>query len=351
MSHPTDYLNALRSRSISFRMLQSELRAKGLGAASGWDGLLQRYATLPDAAEERNKLTEHFKDIYTRQLFYGRKAVSIFAADQAVMQRLTESLTNLLDNTSPFAKRYPMPVNEATLSQCSFDPVLVAVERDDENVRIISSCKRFYKAREPIELSALEESAKTALSGYDEVFGVKMGIVQAFDSIVLRSDLNRLEIHIDLCCPMIAEDLSRARSWYTERISPLIADLDGWNAGLGLPKNFFPLISKLYNAPDGNVISLGHATGTKSVKEEKMRQRSLDLREELFHKEGIRAIGHTDAFSIVKAWSLDGGIGRPMVTIPGHFSIAGAINAHVPHVIVDGCATCDDFETILAKLN
>ncbi len=332
-------------------MLQSELRAKGLAAASGWDGLLQRYATLPGAAEERNELTEHFKDIYSRQLFYGRKAVSIYAADEAVIQRLTVGLADLVDNTSPFAARYPMPVDEATLRQCSFDPVLVSVERDGDNVRIISSCKRFYKAREPIEMSALEESAQTALSGYDEVFGVKMGIVQAFDFIVLRSDLNRLEIHIDLCCPMVAEDLSRARSWYMERISPLIGDLDGWSAGFGLPKNFFPLISTLYNTPDGNVISLGHATGTKSVKEEKMRQRSLDLREELFHKEGIRAIGHTDAFSIMKAWSVDGSIGRPTVTIPGHFSIAGAINAHVPHVIVEGCATREDFETILAKLN
>jgi hypothetical protein len=114
--------------------------------------------------------------------------------------------------------------------------------------------------------------------------------------------------------------------------------------------NLFPLIATLYNQADGRVLSLGHSTGTRSVKDEKMRGRNLDLREELFHKSGLLAIGRTDAFSICKQWDKPNGSGVLSITIPGHFSMAGQPTSWVHYAELEGATTDDDMAFLLSKL-
>jgi hypothetical protein len=57
------------------------------------------------------------------------------------------------------------------------------------------------------------------------------------------------------------------------------------------PINLFPLIQSIYSEPDeGIIVELAFGTSTASLKHEKMRRRHLDLRTEVYHQAGTRAL-------------------------------------------------------------
>lgn len=149
---------------------------------------------------------------------------------------------------------------------------------------------------------------------------------------------------------MRAEEISNAGKWYREWVQVRLREADIECDSPIVSANFFPLIATLYEQADGRVVSLGHSTGTRSVKDEKMRGRNLDLREELFHKEGLRAIGRTDAFSISKEWDKSMGSGVLTITIPGHFSMAGQLTSWINYAELHGATTEDEVAFLLSKL-
>ncbi|WP_346727696.1 hypothetical protein [Escherichia coli] len=115
-------------------------------------------------------------------------------------------------------------------------------------------------------------------------------------------------------------------------------------------KNIFTAIDKLYKSADGTILKLGHATGTGSVKEEKMRKRKDDLRKEKYHAAGLAAIGgKTNNFSISKQWN---GAHNNILTmhVPGHFSLISSSLPFINHVIIEGCVCKSDYELLMSKV-
>ena len=193
-----------------------------------------------------------------------------------------------------------------------------------------------------------DQAVRDVLQQYDEVYAVRRGLTQAFDRLIFDASKGRAELHIDMCCPLNTEELTHIAEKYREKVNEF-ADAYGVEGFLQGPKNLFSKIEDFYNTTDGTVISLGHATGTKSVKEERMRQRNLDLRTELFHEHGIKAIKSTDAFAIKKGWKArDGHV--PSIQIPGHFSMAGAVEPIVSYAVLENCMTQNDFNSLVKRL-
>jgi hypothetical protein len=340
----------LRQRSYSFRFAASRLKAVGFPKAVGWPSLISKAKALAldDVSIDWDAMLAEVRAVYTSAIWAGTTATFLFEFDQSVPHSVFPTLQALVDSTSPFTVAFPRPVSQSTLATSSFVPAYVAFNSQPNVVRLVASCRRAYREREEILPSTLSTAAQQDLQGYDELYAVKRGFVQAFDRIVFWLSSGRVEVHIDMCELLNAEELTVLAKKYQERINTAVSLL-GYSNFLTLPKNLFPKIASFYNTAGGNVISLGHSTGTKSVKEERMRDRALDLRQELFHEHGIQAIQHTDAFAIKKGWAAaDGHI--PNISIPGHYSIIGSPLPVVSYAVLDSCKYELDFDDLVSKL-
>lgn len=340
------YLDALKRRSISFRLLQNELRVRDLPTAKGWLPLLEKYKAKVSSPTIYEEWTAGLQGIYWNHILYGPKAVRVFKVEKDVCEKVKKLLPGLVSKKSEFAKNYPLPISETELQKATFNPTPTG---SDDAGRLVLCAKRVFKAREPIELNDFDDEIKDAFGNYDELIGVRCGVTQAFDRIDVLPEKGEIHVYIDLSPMISGEEITRAFPFHIDQFNRWMAGPIGHPVLVDGGVNFYPAIAKLYNDADGRIIRLGHATGTKSIKEERMRSKLLDLREELFHKEGIKAIKDTDAYSISKVW--DTASGFPKAVIPGHFSMAGAEKALVRYAIIDGCAGITDFDMILSKLN
>ena len=300
------YLEALRSRQecYPYTIVRARLNAAKMPTATGWPPLLVKYNELVASKDRLIECRDEIRAIYLDSLLVGTRAVSVFKVTPQEAQIASEGVGALVDAASEFAVRFPLPLSDSKIRRASFNGVFChVIAHPDGSVRVFVCCKRAFRKREAIDLNVLDGSARSALEGYDEVIGVRNGFVQAFDSIVFRPSAGTVEVHIDMSCRLTRDDFSVARNFYTDRLNGLFGERFGNEKWLLLPENFFPLISKLYARKDGFVNSLGHATTTNSIKEERMRGRKSDLRHEQFHEKGMEAIhGNTDEYSIKKGW-------------------------------------------------
>lgn len=348
------YLEALRLRQecYSFRIVNSRLRAMKMPTAQGWQPLFEKFSEMAVSRERLIECRDEVRAIYLDSLLVGTRAVSVFDVAPEEAAHAAAGIGALVEPQSEFAERFPLPLSESKIRRASFNGVFCNVlEHEDGSVRVFVCSKRAFRTREAIDLNELDGHARSALEGYDEVIGVRNGFVQAFDSIVFRPAIGVVEIHIDISCRLTRDDFAKARNFYTNRLNGLFGEKFGNDKWLLLPRNFFPLIAKLYARQDGFVNSLGHATTTNSIKEERMRGRASDLRREQFHEKGMQAIkGDTDEYSIRKGWrSADEGR-IPTVLISGHFAVAGGPESRVSYAIIDGCSDEADFDMVMGKL-
>lgn len=350
-------LRAIKSRSASysFRLVQAHLREHDMPSASGWAPLMAKYESLNYEAIPtlREEYVEALQELLHRAIRCGTSVVWFFEAQTEILTALTDILPGLVDTTSNYHQSFPFTLESDELLAQSMAPVCTKFETfgdGDEHILFMCS-KRAFREREPLIINDLIDQVRDALIGYDEVIGVRSGFTQAFDRLIVRPQAGYLELHIDLCCPLNTEELAQFCISYIARLKEAAHAYCGdhlpW---LGDAKNLFPRIAELYNTRDGRVLSLGHATGTKSIKEERMRGRALDLRDELFHKHGIQAIHGTDAYSIKKGWQSATGAHVPSIAIFGHFSSAGAAHAAVRYAIIESCSSPIDVDLVRSKL-
>jgi hypothetical protein len=324
-------------------------------SASGWEPLLQKYeamnyATIPQLWEDY--LTA-LQSLLRSAIRCGSSAVWFFDGATDDLRALAQLLPSMVDEASPYHRNFPYPLSEPELLAQGMAPVRTSLGiSEDNNEHILYMCsKRAFREREPVLISAMSDQVREAFQGYEELIGVRSGFTQAFDRLIVRPSANVLELHIDLCCPLNVEELVQYYVTYVDRLKSAVVAAGGvpllW---LREARDLFPRIAHLYNAPDGQVLGLGHATGTKSIKEERMRDRTLDLREELFHKHGILAINGTDAYSIKKGWLGSAVSNVPSVSINGHFSRAGSTHGAVHHAIIEGCVSPHDLDLVRSKI-
>ncbi|MCG2596085.1 hypothetical protein [Achromobacter insuavis] len=359
-SDQLDLLNVFRAlqtrrHAFSWNAVRTTLGARfSLPTATGWDNLIQKYQALSPTHKHVAQGLAAAKETYKVSTHYGTRAVTIFDVGQSVATTLAKKTISLLDSTSIFCTTYPYPVDGATLERAPFNGAFVArtLSASDDSVRMIACSKRAYKERNTINVGSLSQSTVNDLDGYDEVIGIKSGFVQAFDSIVVRPKDGTVEIHIDMCSPspLSDADLTQYTAYFVSILNDLVPPPANVQKYLYRPRNLFGCVQKFYDDPAGNVISLGHATGTNSVKEERMRKKSDDLRKEPFHQKGLAAIASTDIYAIKKAWPGELTMLAPTVSLPGKFSQAGAIDARIDFAIIENCSSKQDFMFAVAQL-
>lgn len=348
-----NYLEALQSRSISFRFLQAKLRDNDIESAQSWPKLLHKHRNDPADPEMLTEWEAALKTIYKNHVYYGDKAVAIFEVGIDEARVLARELSALVASDSPFSAKFPLPLSDEELQAISSTPIPTKVVKRQASghKRLVFGVKRYIRSREDVDITVYEENVRDAFAGYDQLVGIKCGYVQGMDSVLINTARGQLEVYVDVSSRLTGEDISRSLRHYENYLRDWASSLLKTADPLGKPKNFLPLVRTLYDAPDGCVVSLGHSTATASLKDERMRRKNVDLRSEPFHLGGLANVQNlTDLYSITKTWPKGNGYVCPGVTIPGHFSCIGTDPRSIEYAFITGCEDGNDFDSVMSKL-
>lgn len=343
-------LDAIKAREFPFRMLGGALKARDMPSARGWAPLIEKYTDAQATPEQTLAWLAGLDEIFANSLLYGDKAIAMFDIEQSVAETLASRLDTLIPDNSLFAQYFPFQAPHDALLGASLNPVGVDLSTEDGVSRLCLCSKRYFTSRETINTSSFDDTVRESFELYDEIIGVRRGVYQAYDFFVVNAGAGRLEIHLDICRPMLGQDIKKAFTHLRQTFEDWAFAECNVSRHAFQQRNFQPTVAALYSQLDGNVLKLDHATSTGSVKSERMRRHGSDLRVEDFHHAGMQAVPSTDHFGITKEWPGPSGIGHPSITVSGHFSAAGTEGSNIGFAIVRNCADGSDFELALSKL-
>ncbi len=339
-------LGSLEER-VPFRIARRILVASGFPSGQGWDAIKEKLSQ-PSVAAKAD--FEELDDLYRQTLISTEKAVRVFDLSAAGKSKLQNALEDRLtkDSSESFTDDYPYCVSNDILTE--FDPsklIVVGKEEIDDAVWYLLSSIHVIRSRIEIPLENL-----TGLSDqqFDEVYGIHVERKQSFDAVRLPKDGNRIFVLVDEAAYATADQVRGAFS----KVRKLVKD--GASSDLlKKPRNLFPLIDKLYDDDDLDVIEFNHTSTDTSMRHEKMRGRTLCLRQADFHKSGMEGVGgKTDAFGIGVGWDFDS-VGRipakPELRILGGYSITHEKTPKIKAAHIGKCATVDETGHVLSIMS
>lgn len=342
-------LRAMRKRKPSFRLVQAHLKGMAIESATGWDRLIEKLSQASiGSKDEMEEKTAKLCSVYESLVKYSKKGIfGIRIHNKPAFEKTIEKITKLPKDRE-FIATYPLPVEEEILLTKSLNPAVVAVEEDAKEVRISLCSKRIFKQKVELYRDDFESADKNPLDEYDEVFGIKTEIFQAYDHIKIDKKTGAILFFIDASRDPCTSDLFASYRYFNSIIQEPITDLKPNELEY---INFYPKIATLYDSKEGHIVRFEHATPTGSLKSEKMRGKKSDLRDEKFHKGGMDAVNnYTNGCGIVKSFPAPSGIGEFSVSILGSFVAAGAPTASIQLARIENCANELDFNLALNKI-
>lgn len=340
-----DEARCMRDR-MPWNVGQKILSSLELPRGKGWDNTVQKFASQNDRFDQfreplRQYLVQHFA--------CGEKMLRLHLVEPAIGQMLSNTLSASAIPESAFRDRYPALVPTDQLAGLPTVPTLVNVNVDDSGVTATFASVRVLSIREELDRTELPAEAADALSGFDELVGIRHERWQAMDVVRVSPDGTQIDVRIDfpLGMPSNAGDFAHLR------IRQELARLAGRDL-LPLPTNLFPLIDRIYKAEgEGNVVELAFGTTTASLKHEKMRRRKTCLRQEAYHQGGKQALAsEIEIHRISVLWALpwERTVSRPELTLNATLHSAAAAAPVLTNAIIRNCADESDFEHVRGRM-
>lgn len=349
-----DILEGLQKRAPTFsfrKIIQPLLKNNSLLSGRGWLEIKEKYNEFAGIDEKTTTetLNEHKKkllNIYKKSIIFGSSGLMIYKIENSIIEEIEKSIET--DKESLFFKNFPYPLSEDELKKIpNGESQLVKIKSDDDFLSLIFCYRRVYKEKETIDASVITNVSLE----YSEIYGVKAGYTQAYDKVIFDKKTGYVYFCIDKCIEqnITSQEISFKTSEYIRFITKK-TKLE--TNAFQKPENFFPLIQDFYNEEDGIVTELNHITSTNSKKNEKMTTGyPEDLRNELFHKGGLKEVTNTDIYLIEKKWPSPYDIGLPTILLPGQATQIYSSNPQLNYALISGHCFLSDFKFLLEKLN
>lgn len=337
-----------RTNTFSFRKLvQPLIKKNSLLNGRGWEEIKEKYNkidgnfTLEDLSDHKNKLL----NIYKKSIKFSSCGVMIYEIDKEKISDIEKTLKTT--PSSLFLKKFPYPLSEDALKKMDGGKSqLVKINNNEEYLSLIFCYRRIYKEREKIDPKEIMDLDLK----YSEIYGIKTGYAQAFDKVLFDKKTGYVYFCIDKCIDqnLTNQEISFKTSEYIRFITEE-SELD--IKSFQKPINFFPLIKEFYNENNGIVTELNHITSTNSKKNEKMNSgKPEDLRQELFHKGGVKEVANTDIYLIEKKWESSHNIGSPTILLSGQATQIYLTNPQLNHAFISDYCFLSDLKFLLDKL-
>lgn len=348
-------LESMRKR-MSFAVSKGILKYHDLPTGHGWDGTLEKYIEIADFSKKaalRNSLREHN--------LCGNKYTKFYETSNAQADAIRTQLQSLPFKTEEegnvYLSAYPNSLPVSILDELDKELFLVEKISNDHGIGAVFASTTKFTKREQIFLGHLVEASPEAtelLTQYQEVVGLKYQSVQLFSVIWVSHGSSIVETRIDL------QDGMRTDVAHLMH-SKLKVMLNNWlESPIRNPIDLYPLINKMYkDKEEGHVVELAFSTTTASVKREKMRRVSLDLRQEVYHEAGKAALDtEIEPYSVSIRWMQDFSEGKQKVTTNPELTLAATSKGSaskgtkfdISAAEIKGCMGTADYHFVIDRI-
>ncbi|UTO03307.1 hypothetical protein [Serratia nematodiphila] len=312
---------------------------------------------LESLLDLKQKDKNKFDDIISRvnyiilgQMVYGEKAIFSLAVDNGIIKALDQRFSfqgNIMT--------HPVSLSETILDDAQLQssvknkPELVNYATSNSQSVIVFSSVRELIVREKIPPSALAQYKQ-----FDEIIAKRKEKRQCFDVCILDHATNNIHILIDTNGNIVGDNVTFAKS----NIVRELYDTIGVNFKSN-EKDFYPLIEPIFNQnslPYSNlsykVYDLAFLTNEGTTHKEKKNVATKDLRDDIFNKEGIKAVGNIGLYRI--GIRVDRNNPKLQLADNVELIIPGTLRRHlggsgcspVNYAILSKCISKEDFETL-----
>lgn len=332
--------------------MRAILKICDLPVGRGWDDTVKKLVDSTKADEFLDGFNQ-LKEWYCNHLLVGEKAVKLFSVQRNRIDNLIKQFLLHEIESNIFHETYPFLLTEEKLMQADSLPKLVEVRNLENGLAVVFCTKRFFTERTEIDPDGLNEEAKKALDGYDELVGIKQHVRQFFDTVVLWKNKNFIEVRVDITSGMPSQERSRAFIQIIKQFNNLSNRKLGIETALRENVNFFPLIDRLYESEEGKVGELAFTTDEGSIKFEKMRRGEVDLRDETYHRAGRKAVDHITPYKLAILWKfnlLEEIETQPELLLPGQARVLSNSTQELGEVIIRKCSGLEDYDFVFEKI-
>jgi hypothetical protein len=343
-------LESSRKR-VPWSTMRAIFKMCDLSVGRGWEDTIKKLSEKDeDIPDYFNKL----KDCYCNHLLVGEKSLKLFEIKRDKIDEVIEAPTSHEITKTIFHETYPFALPDERLKEISSSPELVKINDSDNQLSVVFCTKRFFTERTEINPDDLSEEAKVSLGSYDELVGIKRYDRQFFDVVVLWKDKDLVEVRIDTTQGGIpSKERSKAFSEIICSFNALLKDNINVNELLKTSINFFPLIDRLYESNEGKVGELAFTTDEGSIKSERMRKGTVDLRNERYHKAGRQAVEHITSYRLAILWRFllsEEVETQPELLLPGQSHILNRSIQVLDEVIITKCSGNQDYNFVFEKI-
>jgi hypothetical protein len=347
-----EFLAGLEGR-LNIHTVQQILRVNNLLSARSWSEL---HMIIKGAVAKSPLILEKLKEALQMQQICDLKAVSYFVVGPEHADDIHRNIRDLKPQSSPMEKAFPLSVGEDELAKDNGELKIIKVFSDDTGTGLILSRKRRFTLSNDILRDNFSQELRDQFPEAEKLIEVKAYDRQTFDIIYFNRVKSIIELRADMTrdtgMPQTAGQLKKSiddLKFFSRRLLATYAK----NFTLGTPFNLLPLAKGVYADMSGAIKRIGFATETESVKRETMKA-GVDLRSELFHKTGAKAIDHKmSIFEVAMQWhrmDIDKVDSKPELHIPGSYRDYVQIGARTDYAFVKGMRTYDDSNFVLDKI-
>lgn len=308
----------------------------GLPKANTWhkfkEALIEAVKIDPASASDLNAA---LGKLLQNTISAGDRAVSLFRVAPARASAIAAALSKAGIPASPYSASYPYPLPQAALKPLGDELFLSELRPMGNGITAIFNGRRLIEEREERSAQFVDPAALTKIgwTDFDEFVLVKRRHVQTYEVVHVDTTTGLIELRVEEHQGVRASEslLQLQAGLNTILSSAALTPLNG-------PVNLFPAIKGLYDdATQGVVVELGFTTLTGSAKHEKMRAHRKDLRAELFHVGGKKAVsGHLSPFRVAVRWQAPSGVLEELM-LPGSMrQLAKGVSATLEHALLLG---------------
>ncbi|MEB5993651.1 hypothetical protein MXL79_10835 [Serratia ureilytica] len=291
------------------------------------------------------------KELAFSQFLYGDKAIFSISCGQSDVAKIVDGFEKSWNNNKLKLGIDEVILNEKKIGKVKNNELEVihfSIENDMAMVLFTTVRTQVIKEKVvPAQVPGYEQ--------YDEIIAKTKIKTQCFDACTIDIKNNRINILID-----ISGNVSSSESLFPKSVMiRKISDYIGGNLKY-TEKDFFPLIDPICsqsNRPfidvDYKVFDLSFHTVEGTSHKERKSDDAKDLRDDLFNKAGIKAVGGSIGLYRIgirvsrknKELNLFDNV---ELLIPGTLRryLGGSKNAPVNYAIIKNCITRSDFETL-----
>lgn len=306
---------------LKTRMLWSTARpiisATGIHVGRGWR------ETLAHAREDSYSdatWASAYKSLSTAakwHTYVGNKHVSFFDLreqnEDAKTKVLEWALERAVNDLRSIVQRRPFDILEAPTRKADLEkfkaaaPKLLAAELQGGKLYLQFFSTRAYSMREPLDITKMSIAQAKLFEEYEEVIGVKTQLVPCFDTVVVDTTNDLVELRVDFQPGMIEDKNTPAFARVMNEFVCVSTKFTGQaTVGVGL-MNLHPAINPMYLDPAcGRVTALGFVATSKASSSNNHgqihRTKTQDFRKDSFHVGGKQHVDKVDPYTVGITW-------------------------------------------------